>query len=669
MTRQLLQILLIVALTGLFYAPSLRNDFIWDDDDYVHDNVAVQSPDGLTAIWLSAEMPQYYPVVFTSFWLEHRLWGSDPFGYHAVNLALHIGNAVLLYLLMLRLYPPLAFAVALLFALNPVQVETVAWVTERKNLLGCLFYLAATGFWLTYDETRRRRHYAAALGAFVLALLSKSITVSFVMIPLFLRWWRGERIGRADLVALLPFFAVGLACGLNTVWLEMHRVGAQGAAWTLSFAEHLILPGQIILFYLGKILFPVELVFFYPKWQLDAGNPVQWLPLAVVLTLGAALYAARGRIGRGAFANALYAVCALFPALGFFNVYPMLFSYVADHFQYIASINLIILMAGAGAFLFDRAMALGKRQVGPAVRRTVLSAVLGVMTVLYGWQIVRHSRHFADLEALWTHVIANNERSWIAHNNLGLVYRGQGKIEAAIREFRKTVEIVPENIQARTNLGIYYYAFGRHEEALAEFEQVLKIDANYAHAYNNIGLVHLNAGRDELAREFFATAIAKDPRLFQAHYNLAEYYLGAGQREAAVTELHTAIRLFPEYFDAMHLLAGIYQQAGEADAALRWVRQALAVNPEFSPAHARLGTLLAGQGALREAIAEFQLALQGDPGLTEALVNAGRAHLLLGEPEQAIPYLRRARDGGAALPPEVEALLARGTAGEGRRPR
>jgi protein O-mannosyl-transferase len=577
--KHLVHISIIVLLAGFFYYPSLHNDYIWDDDEYVYNNLTVQSPEGLKEIWLSYEMPQYYPMVFTTFWVEHKLWGLNPYGYHAVNLAIHIGNAILIYMILLNLYPALALAAGLLFALHPVQVETVAWITERKNLLGGLFYLLAIFSYVKFFETGRHKYYISSFFAFVLALLSKSITVSFVAVPLFIKWWRGEKIARADIVALVPFCLVGLVCGINTVFLEMYKVGAKGEAWTLSLAEHLILPGQIILFYIAKILYPQELIFFYPKWELDAHQFWQWLPLATVIIVGAVLYRQSKKIGRGAFANYVYFICAIFPALGIFNVYPMRFSYVADHFQYIASINLIILMAGAGALLFERLLRYGNWHPGAKVRAAILYSVLSLFVVFYGMKIIEHSQSFANLESQWQNIIKKNNRSWIAHNNLGIVYRDQGRANAAIEEFKKAIEIDPDNIEGYSNLGVQYYSLDRFDEALVEFENVLKRNKNHAPTYNNMGLIYLNTGQEDKAYVHFLTAIDKNPGLFEGYLNLAEYYQGINQYDQAIKELLIALELSPKAHDAMQALAEIYEKIGQTDNAIHWYQQASTVSP------------------------------------------------------------------------------------------
>ena len=235
------QVIAISLLTFFVYFPSLTNGFIWDDDDYVINNFSIQKTDGLKEIWFSFKTPQYYPVVFSSFWLEYKLWGLNPTGYHLINLIFHIFNALLIYAVLFKLHRSLALIAALIFALHPVQVETVAWITERKNIFGAFFYLLTTFFYVRFYDSHRKKDYALSLLSFVFALLSKSITSTFVVVPILIRWWQGQKFSKRDMFQLSPFVLFGFFAGLNTAYLEIVRVGAQGSSWSLPLLGKLVL--------------------------------------------------------------------------------------------------------------------------------------------------------------------------------------------------------------------------------------------------------------------------------------------------------------------------------------------------------------------------------------------------------------------------------------------
>ncbi|MFZ5563158.1 MAG: O-GlcNAc transferase, partial [Thermodesulfobacteriota bacterium] len=343
-----LRALAVVALCLLIYWPSLKNGYIWDDDQYVYHNPAVTQPGGINDIWLTHNMPQYYPLVFTLFRLEHMTWGDAPAGYHAVNMVLHMANALMLMAVLALVAPAVSFAAALLFAVHPIQVETVAWITERKNLLALFFLLSASLFYLRFYRTSRPGNGFAAFLFYLCALLSKSAAAWFAIVPMVHAWWATGRVTRKDLVLGLPFLLTGAAAGLHTAWLEATKVGAAGETWNLDILAHILLASRISVFYLYKALVPLEFVFFYPRWSISPTAWWQWIfPVMVIgAIIGAIL--TRGQTRRAGPALLLLYGAALFPVLGFFSVYPMRFSYVADHFAYLAS-PVIFLAIGASA--------------------------------------------------------------------------------------------------------------------------------------------------------------------------------------------------------------------------------------------------------------------------------------------------------------------------------
>jgi hypothetical protein len=342
---------LLVLLTLVAYLPVLQyGGFIWDDDFYVSNNPLLRSVNGLVRIWTEpTATPQFYPLVHTTFWIEYHLWQLNPFGYHLVNVLLHALNAVLFWRLLTKLDLPQAWVAAAVFALHPVCVESVAWISERKNVLSAFLYLSSAlvyvEFWMWGSDKRRWVPYAAAFALFVGALLSKTVTCTLPATLLIVLWWKRGRIKWGDVLPLVPFFVAGAALGLTTAWIERYRAGAMGGEWDLSFADRWMVAGRAVTFYAAKLLYPHPLSFVYERWQIVAGAWQQWLfPLGVIALL-ATLWALRERIGRGPLAAAAAFVAILGPALGFVNVYPFRYSFVADHFQYLASLAVITLVA------------------------------------------------------------------------------------------------------------------------------------------------------------------------------------------------------------------------------------------------------------------------------------------------------------------------------------
>jgi tetratricopeptide (TPR) repeat protein len=495
------------------YWPATGCGFIWDDDDYVEQNLLLRSTEGLGQIWLDVgATPQYYPLVHTSYWLEYRLWEDDPRGYHVVNMLLHALAAVLLWRVLKVLDVPGAWLAAAVFALHPVHVESVAWITERKNVLSGVFYLASALLYLrltlrTGEERPSRWLYAGALALFVCALLSKTVTCSLPAALLLVLWWKRGRLGWQDVRLLAPFFALGVAFGLLTIWMEVHRVGAQGTTWDLTFIDRCLIAGRALGFYAGKLIWPWPLMFVYPRWQIDAG--AWWQYLFPIATAGVviALWLTRNRLGRGPLVAVLLFAGTLVPALGFFDVYPMRYSFVADHFQYLAGLGLIALGAAGLATAGRRCGDLGLVSAGIAA---------GVLLITLGTVTWRYTHAFHDAETLWRDTLAKNDGAWIAHNNLGMILQSGGHPDEAFHHFSRAVAINPDHAEAQNNLGGSLGLQGRTDEAIVCFRRAVDLDPGLARAHANLGSALLIQGRPDEAMIHLRSAERLNPALADA---------------------------------------------------------------------------------------------------------------------------------------------------------
>src|SRR2546425_1366709 len=417
--QRLVGLAAIVLITAVAYLPILRGGFIWDDETWVTENRLLRPLAGLHAIWLEpSRSPQYYPLTQTTLWLEYHLWGLRPLGYHLVNVMLHALNAGLVWLVLDRLAVPGAWMAAAVFALHPVHVESVAWATELKNVQAGVFSLLALLLYFRFALGRRSAVlYLLAFVTFVLAVLSKTVACTVPAAALVCVWWKRGPLGRGDVVPLVPFFLVGLAGGLGTAMVEKYQVGAQGADWTLSTADRCVLAGGALCFYAAKLVAPIRLSFIYPRWEVDAGAWWQWLfPLAAVGVV-AALWRLRDRIGRGPLAAVLYFAITLAPALGFVDVYPFRYSFVADHFQYLASLGPITLLVALGTA--------GVRKV--AARGAAARLACAGLLLALGAATSSRVHVFADLETLWRDTVSKNPAEWSAYNNLASLLLERGR--------------------------------------------------------------------------------------------------------------------------------------------------------------------------------------------------------------------------------------------------
>ena len=497
---------ILVLLVFVAYGPAMRAGYIWDDDLLLTDNPNLTLPGGLQKIWFSGENVQYYPMVFTSFYIEKKLWGNDPAGYHAVNIFLHGLNAVLIGLILKRLKMKNAWLAAAIFAFHPVHVESTAWISERKNLLSGFFYLSSLGAYLKYDEGEGRRWYGTSLLLFTAALLSKTVTSTLPAVILLLNWMKNGSLDSRTFRRMVPYFCMGVGMGLITIQFE-NKGGAMGTGWIFSSAERFLIAGRALWFYLGKLVWPADLIFIYPRWNIDAGDFTQYLFPLTFMALSAILWIFRRLIGREPLTAALFFAGTLFPALGFFNLYPMRFSFVADHFQYLASIGPIAAFAWLMNRSSERSVTYGR------ISSCALILVLAGLT----W---RQSGNYRDLETLWRVTLTKNPECWMAHDNLANLLVKKGKTGEAESHYREAIHLKPDYEEARNNLGAILLGKGKYSEAETQFRAVIQIRPDYAKAHNNLGAVLYRQGNEQGAVTCFKNALRLNPELKDAQDNL-----------------------------------------------------------------------------------------------------------------------------------------------------
>jgi protein O-mannosyl-transferase len=620
--------------TVVAYLPSLKAAFIWNDEDYVT-SPQLQSLNGLAQIWFKVgATEQYYPLLHTAFWLEHRVFGDEPAGYHFLNLLLHLGATILFAAVLLKLLagrshssvvpgapgansPAVAaWLAAALFALHPVHVASVAWITEEKNTISLIFYLAAFLSYLRFDEGRRPRDYFFALALFFLSMLSKTATVTLPAALLVVIWWRrGHLSWKKDVQPLVPWLALGAAAGVFSGWVERTHLGgegmgAQGADFDLSLAGHALLAGRAIWFYLGSLTWPFDLNFIYPRWPVDGA--VWWqrlFPLAVVAVL-TWFWAVRRR-SRTPFAVFALFSGTLFPVLGFVSLYGALYSRVWDHWQYLADLAPLALagvgLASTGAWAGPRF-----RYVGPAVG-VALCLLLGVLT----W---RRCGDFQNNEVLYRTTLARNPDCWMAHNNLGLLL-------------------------AQSPAGM--------PEAIEHYRAALRLKPDYSAAHNNLGeaLLQTPGGLREAIGQF-AAALRLEPGSAEQHYNYANALaMAPGSHADAVVEYQEALRLKPDFMLAHNNLGiALSHIDGRMPEAIAHFEEALRIDPNQPQVQSNLGGTLLMSGRIQEAIDHLEAALRLNPDLPQTQMNLAMALESAGRNDEAAVHYEAARRMGLAVP-------------------
>ncbi len=641
----------IIVLVLVAYSTAIGGGFIWDDDDYVTENRTLRSLSGLGAIWFDpSATPQYYPLVHSSFWIEYQLWELWPAGYHLVNVLIHALSSLLLWRLLVRLGVPAAGFASLVFAIHPVHVESVAWITERKNVLSGCFYLSAALCFLRYwdftqpeseSEPTRRRWYFAALACFLFALWSKTVAATLPAAILVMIWWKRGRITWNNVIVLAPMFVLGIALGLLTVWLEKHQVGASGIDWELSFADRCLIAGRAILFYAAKLVWPASLTFNYPRWEIDSSQAWQFAFPAAVLVVMIVLWAMRNRIGRGPLAATLFFAGTLFPALGFFDVYPMRFSFVADHFQYLASIGVITLVVAAGKLLLDRAEL-------PWLPKTVACGVAIALCMLT-WQ---QGKIYEGLEVLWRDTLAKNPTAFLAHNNLGALLNRRGDYEEAEQHLREAVRLKPDFVDSVVNLAKAREGQSDLAEAESLYRQATELNPQFAPAFNGLGAVYGMTGRAELSEKSLRQALQLDPNYPTAHANLATLYTMQGKADEAVTEFEAALRLDPSLHEVKANLARVLIAQQKFDRAKQVLKEVLADNPRHISALLNLGVIAGNENNYWTAVGYFEDVVQLQPSHLQANYNLGAMYGMLGETEKSNHYFQQySRLSGQPPPP------------------
>ncbi len=684
----------IIFLIILAYLPAFSSGFVWDDDYWVYGNPVVKGDKDIRLVWYTAAVPgQNYPLTYTFFWAQYRLWGANPFGFHLSNVLIHILNVLLLWSILKRLEVKGSWFAALVFGLHPLVVESVAWITEAKNVLSAFFLFSSFLLFLSEKPGPKSRCFFSIL-LYLLALLSKTFVCTFPVILLIVGWYRRGRVSLNLLKRVFPYFALSLLAGAFTWFYEIKHVGVGGERWELPLIVRFLLAGRAACFYLSKFFFPLKLTFIYPRWEIDPASLTAWLYPLLVVILFVAFWKIR-RLSRGPLAALACYIVFLLPALGFISFYAQVYSYVADHYAYLAII-------GPVAFLVSVVASI------PSVRiKTVLAgAVLIALLVLTFFQTMV----YRELETLWRDTIRKNPRAGMAHNNLGVLLFNRGEAEGAMEYYRRAIEINPENAYAYNNLGMalteagrweealpcyakalsirsdnagFYFGLGaalkeggRLEEAIANYRRALEIYPGMVDAYTNLGLILTDLGRLEEAVELYREALRIVPGSPEAHNNLGLALAAQGKIDEAIGEYKEALRLDPGLEGANWNLVNALAGRGRLDEACRFYRElvesdpdnakahynlavalgkqgenekagrhyleALRLNPEYAEAHLNLGGLLYDEGKLEEAMEHYRRALSADPGYVKAHFNLAIILLGRGERNEALQHLEKA---------------------------
>jgi tetratricopeptide (TPR) repeat protein len=636
--RLILQALVIAAAVLLIYWPALHGGWLVDDDVAITNNTIVQSPTGLWSIWFEpGHQIDYYPVKASVQWMQWRLWGMDTLGYHLTNVLLHIVGALLVWRLLSKFHLRLAWLGGLIFAVHPVQVESVAWISELKNTLSLPPFLLAMCAYLDYEEHGKSKDYWLALGLFLVAMLCKLSVVLFPLVILLYAWWRRGRIGWRDLKASAPFFLISLLVGLITIqsgiWNQRFTHTDPGAMPVGGLLARLDAVGLSLSFCFSKAFLPVGLLPIYPKWTIDPSSTVQFLPWLVLGGVIGWLWTIRERWGRHALLGLGFFLIYLAPCPGFIPAPDMAFTWVMDHFLYLPIIGLIGLVVAA----------LGRIEIElPASFRFYGIGLLAVIVALLAFGSHSYAKMFINQETLWTYELQHNPDAYVAHNNLGNALLGTGRLPEAMEQYELALQIKPDLADTHYNLGNALLQMGRLPEAMEQYEQALRLKPDYVLAYNNLGDALQQAERLPEAMEQYEQALRLKPEDAETHYNLGHTLLLSGRAPEAIQQFELALQIKPDDAETHYYLGNALFRAGRSPEAIDQYEQALSIKPEYAEAHGNLGFALQQTGHLPEAMEQFEQALRIKPDYAEAHYNLGNVFFQTGQLADAIDQYEQA---------------------------
>jgi tetratricopeptide (TPR) repeat protein len=639
--RFIFQVLTIAAAVLWIYQPALRGDWLWDDDVAITANSITQSPTGLWSIWFEPGRElDYYPVVASVQWIQWHLWGMDTLGYHVTNVFLHFVGALLVWRLLSKFKLRFAWLGGLIFAIHPVQVESVAWIAELKNTLSLPPILLAMCVWIDFDERGKPKDYWLALGLFLVAMLCKLSVILFPLVILLYAWWRRGRIGWKDLKLSAPFFGVSLVLALITIgsgiWEQRFNHTDPSAIPVGGLLARLDAAGLSLSFYFSKSFLPVNLLPIYPKWTVDPSSPIQFLPWLVLGGVMWWLWTKRHGWGRHVLLGLGFFLINLAPCPGFIPdpTNDMAFAWVVDHFLYLPIIGLIGLTVAA----------LG--QIGnqlPAPFRACSIGLLAVIMTLLTLESHRHAKIFVNAETLWGYTLRHNPEAWLAHNNLGDVLLEKDRLPEAMEQFEEALRVNPDYAEAHSNLGNALLQTGQLPEAMEQFEEALRIKPDYADAHYNLGNTLLKTGRLPDAMEQFGLALQIKPDYAEAHNNLGFALFQTGRVPEAMEHYEQALRIDSHNASAHYNLGLALLQTGQLPEAREQFEQALEIKPDDAGTHNNLGSVLWKLGERSEAIEQFEQSLQINPrdagthyNLGYALERSGRVQEAMEQFEEAL---------------------------------
>ncbi len=658
--RLIIPACLILIAVLLSFSPALKNNFTnWDDDLYVTANPLIQSASIVNAghILTSFHMSHYHPLTLFSYMLEYKFFKLNPFGYHLDNLLLHLLNTLFVFWLIYILTRGsilVSFIVALLFGIHPMQVESVAWIAERKNLLYASFYLGSLISYLYYlkDNLKPNKYLILCFILFICALLSKSMAITLPLILLLFDYTRGEgELKLFNFIQKLPFFILSAVFGAIAL-LEGHLTGNAQSFNYYSLADKLKGASYDIIFYLSKLLYPLKLSALYPLIDLRSNSLLLFSAL-LALTILLFLLAISSKYTKKAILGAGLFLLMVFPAVRFLPTEEMV---MADRYIYLSCIGIFLLLAYTFNWLLHKT---------PHLSKAFLILLLSVGITCLGYSAHQRCHIWQDSLSLWNDVLKQDGGIVAAHINRGKFFLNTAEYGLAEADFKRAIKLSLDACRSYNNqeycnifllfadidLAITQNALGKKEEAISTLKTVISLNPDYERAYFELAGIYLSMGDKDNASALYKKVIRLLPGYADAHENLGLLYLKEGNKQEATEELSKAIAINPNQVSAYIKLCAIYKQDNNYPAQEALYRKAVLNGLDFFSAYYSEANLAFDRHQDKQALKLYKRALQINPVSKETLLGIGNAYFSLGKPKAAVSWFQQA----LALDPSLAA--------------
>lgn len=638
---------LILGVTAFTLYPTLRNGFTnWDDDLMVTKNPKVfhLSTSGIKTIFTTYDITTYVPLTILTYAIEYRVAGLNPRVFHATNYLLHLLNCLLVFglILLLGRNSKIALVTALLFGVHPLHVESVAWITERKDVLYSFFFLAGLIAYMRFQALRKTYLYALAIASFFLSLLAKPMAMTFPFVLLLLDYLRKRKLDRPSIKEKIPFFSLSLIFILiNVMYPESLHYPIR------RYLQHVFIFGYNIFFYLFRTVLPIDLSAFHPY---PVNLPIIPLPylacLVLVITLAVVLYryARKNRtviFGTLFFFITILPVSQLIPLVG-----P---SMVSERYTYIPSLGLFFLISTGFARLYEKKAAGSRRYL-----LTILVAGIIAACAL----LSRQRAHFwKDSIVLWNDVLAKYPNQPLPYNNLGTFYYEQGDNDRALEFFEKSIALKSDYADAYHNRGLIYMKKGMLEQALEDLTLAIKYKPKNFSSYNARGVVYYQMQDLARAAADYNEAIKLRPDEYEAYNNLGNVYFARAMIAEAIAAYHRSLDINPGFAEANYNLGSAYYLQGNYRPAIDYLSAGIKINPSYEQCYYNRGSTYYAVEQYSAALSDYNRVLELNPENAGAYYNLALTYYVLDDFDRARQNLETSlRKGFTADPDAVERI-------------